>query len=213
MKTQALINFLCKNHAQTSTAAPIRTGTLTAVLVSSSIGLLIFLYGWQIVDDITAPPFVTGYALKATFGLATALLAMRAWPALLNSNLPSKAEAVRLALIGLPVALMLFGVFAVSQVTWGPAVSWRNGIACVASILLISLPIWAVLIWQGRQGLPTRLRLTGFVGGLVASGFGVPIFALSCAETSPAYIAVWYGVAVVATGTLGAMAAPRLLRW
>ena len=145
--------------------------------------------------------------------VATASLAMRAWPALLNSNLPSKAEAVRLALIGLPVALMLFGVFAVSQVTWGPALSWRNGIACVASILLISLPIWAVLIWQGRQGLPTRLRLTGFVGGLVASGFGVPIFALSCAETSPAYNAVWYGVAVVATGTLGAMAAPRLLRW
>ena len=62
MKTQTLINFLCKNHAQISTAAPMRTGTLTTVLVSSSIGLLIFLFGWQIVDDITAPPFVTGYA-------------------------------------------------------------------------------------------------------------------------------------------------------
>jgi hypothetical protein len=213
MKTQALINFLCKNHAQTSTATPMQTGTLTTVLVGASIGLLIFLSGWQIVVDITAPPFVTGYALKATFGLATALLAMQAWPALLDSSLPSKAEAVRIALIGLPVALMFFGVFAMSQVTWGPALSWRNGIACVASVLLISLPIWAALIWQGRQRLPTRLRLTGFVGGLVASGFGIPIFALSCAETSPAYIAVWYGMAIVAAGALGAMAAPRLLQW
>jgi hypothetical protein len=213
MKTQTLINFLCKNHAQISTAAPMRTGTLTTVLVSSSIGLLIFLFGWQIVDDITAPPFVTGYALKATFGLATALLAMQAWPALLDSSLPPKTEVMRKALIGLPVELMFFGVFAMSQMTWGPALSWRNGISCVASILLISLPIWAALIWQGRQGMPTRMRLTGLVSGLVASGFGVTIFALGCAETSPAYIAVWYGMAIIAAGSLGAIAAPRLLRW
>lgn len=213
MKTQALINLLSKNHADTSTAAPTLAPTRTTVLIGASISLLVFLLGWQIVDDITAPPLVTGYALKASFGLATALLAMQAWPALLDSSLPSKTEAVRLALIGLPVALMLFGVFAVSQMTLGPALSWRIGIACVASILLISLPIWAALIWQGRQGLPTRLRLTGFISGLVASGLGVPLFALSCAETSPAYIAVWYGVAIITAGALGAMAAPRLLRW
>lgn len=213
MKTQALINLLSKNHAQTSTAAPKQTRTGTTVLVGTGTSLLIFLLGWQIVDGVTAPPFVTGYALKASFGLATALLAMQAWPALLDSSAPSKVEAVQIALIGLPVALLLLSVFAMSQVIWGPALSWRSGIACTASILLISLPIWAALIWQGRQGLPTRLRLAGFVGGLVASGFGVPIFALSCPETSPAYIAVWYGVAILAAGALGAMAAPRLLRW
>jgi hypothetical protein len=38
-------------------------------------------------------------------------------------------------------------------------------------------------------------------------------YALACAEPSPAFVAAWYTLGILATGALGAALGPRVLRW
>jgi len=69
------------------------------------------------------------------------------------------------------------------------------------------------LVWHARNRLPTRLALTGGVSAAIASGIGACIFALSCAETAPLYVAVWYGLAIGVSAVIGSLVTPRLIRW
>lgn len=88
--------------------------------------------------------------------------------------------------------------------------SWQ---ACSVSILALSLPVLAALLWALRQLAPTRPALTGAVAGMLAGSLAASIYSLHCTETSLTFFAIWYvgGMALV-TG-LGAVVGARLLRW
>jgi hypothetical protein len=47
----------------------------------------------------------------------------------------------------------------------------------------------------------------------MAGALGALGYALSCEESSPAFVAVWYTAGVALVGLLGAALGPRVLRW
>ena len=88
--------------------------------------------------------------------------------------------------------------------------SWR---ACSWRILLLSIPIFAAMIWKVRQAAPTRLRLAGAAVGLASAAAAATLYAIGCAETSACFILAWYSLAIAVSATAGALLGPVLLRW
>jgi hypothetical protein len=88
--------------------------------------------------------------------------------------------------------------------------SWDS---CPWRILLLSLPALAALLWTFRQFAPTRLRLAGFIAGLVAGGVGASAYAFTCTETTAPFVATWYTLGMLGAAALGALIGPRALRW
>jgi hypothetical protein len=88
--------------------------------------------------------------------------------------------------------------------------SWQS---CPARIGLLSIPIFASLIWKMRRAAPTRLRLAGAAAGLASGGAAAALYAFGCAETSASFVLVWYSLGVASSVALGALLGPVLLRW
>ena len=84
---------------------------------------------------------------------------------------------------------------------------------CSKRILLLSLPIFAALVWVFRRLAPTRLTLAGFAAGLIAGGLSATLYGLHCQETSATFVTLWYTLGMVASGLLGAATSRWLLRW
>jgi hypothetical protein len=80
-------------------------------------------------------------------------------------------------------------------------------------VLALSLPALAAALWAVRGLAPTRPRTAGFAAGLLAGSVGAIGYALSCAEASPAFVALWYTLGIALTGAVGAVLGPRVLRW
>lgn len=88
--------------------------------------------------------------------------------------------------------------------------SWLR---CPVHVFLLSVPTLAATLWVMRGLAPTRLREAGFAAGVLAGAVGAAGYALSCLETSPAFIGVWYTAGIALAGALGAWLGPRVLRW
>jgi len=57
------------------------------------------------------------------------------------------------------------------------------------------------------------LRLAGAAAGLFSGALGAFVYALHCPELSPAFIGTWYVLGIAIPTALGALTAPRSLRW
>jgi hypothetical protein len=88
--------------------------------------------------------------------------------------------------------------------------SWSR---CPWRVFALSLPALAGALWAVRGLAPTRLRAAGAAAGLLAGAVGAFGYALSCPETSPAFVALWYPLGMAVTAALGALLGPRVLRW
>jgi len=84
---------------------------------------------------------------------------------------------------------------------------------CLVTILLLSAPVFLGLVWSFRRLAPTRLHLAGFAVGMLSGATSATVYALSCSEGTPAFLATWYVLGILAAGMVGAVAGPRLLRW
>lgn len=115
--------------------------------------------------------------------------------------------------------LLALAGFAVWQMAWTPAplrmpmIMGHSALSCPWLIFGYSLPPLAGLVWAVRGLASTRLRLTGAMVGLAAGGLGASIYALHCDESAAPFLAVWYTLGIAASGLLGWLSGPRLLRW
>lgn len=82
---------------------------------------------------------------------------------------------------------------------------------CLLKIVLLSVPVFAGVLWAFRQLAPTRLRLAGLLAGLTAGSAAATIYALYCPETTATFLVSSLGI--LAIGLIGALSGPRLLRW
>jgi hypothetical protein len=55
--------------------------------------------------------------------------------------------------------------------------------------------------------------LAGATAGLVASGVGSMLYALTCPDDSPLFVATWYSIAILLVTSVAAGVGRRLLRW
>lgn len=119
--------------------------------------------------------------------------------------------------IAMPIGMvMMFGAFVLIR---APA-SQRTGLwlgetalRCPAAILLLATPVFAALLVALRRQAPTRLGVAGGAAGLLAGSVGASVYALTCPEQSPAFMATWYVAGILAATLIGVVVGRRLLRW
>ena len=88
--------------------------------------------------------------------------------------------------------------------------TWR---VCPFNIAVLSVPVFIAVFWALRGLAPTRLRLTGAVGGLLSGAVATLAYCLHCPEMGVAFWGVWYVLGMLVPTAIGALLAPRLLRW
>lgn len=88
--------------------------------------------------------------------------------------------------------------------------TWKT---CSISVLVVSAPVLAGVLFAMRRAAPTRPALAGAAAGLFAGGVGASLYTLHCAELAPAFVGAWYTLGVVGVTALGAAIGARALRW
>ncbi|PHR95798.1 MAG: hypothetical protein COA68_16795 [Oceanobacter sp.] len=85
--------------------------------------------------------------------------------------------------------------------------------ACVGTIIAASLPAIGLIVAALRRGTPTKLRQAGFFAGLLAGALGAMVYSVFCENDGAAFVALWYSLAVVIVGCIGAVLGPKWLAW
>ncbi len=117
----------------------------------------------------------------------------------------------------LPTALL--SLLAIHEISTTPPEAihhmWmgHSALHCPWNIFAISIPVFIAVMWMMRRLAPTQLRLAGFAAGCLAGASGATVYALLCNESTTPFILVWYSLGMVLPGLLGALLAPKVLRW
>ncbi|TLP64878.1 MULTISPECIES: DUF1109 domain-containing protein [Pseudomonas] len=120
-------------------------------------------------------------------------------------------------LLALPALLVWIG--AALQLAAAPAdmradlilgKTWRT---CPLNIALLSVPTFVGVFWTLRGLAPTRLRIAGAAGGLLAGATATLAYCLHCPEMGIAFWGVWYLLGMLLPTAIGALLGPSVLRW
>lgn len=160
--------------------------------------------------DLALPRVSLKIVEMAFLAVAAVFLALK----LARPGIPTRAAGAAL-LIGpaVLVASIIMELYVINPNQWHANLVGNNALACLLSIPLLSLPLLLASFYAMRVGAPTRLRLTGAVAGLLAGGLGATLYATHCPDDSPLFVATWYVIAIAFVVGIGAIAAPRVLRW
>jgi hypothetical protein len=120
-------------------------------------------------------------------------------------------------LIGLPVAAVWLATLYVlasapadERLAMTLGKTWR---VCPFNIAMLSVPGFIAVFWALKGLAPTRLALTGAVGGLLAGSTATLAYCLHCPEMGVPFWGVWYVLGMLVPTVIGALLGPRLLRW
>ncbi len=211
MKTDTLIDLLAREAgpAPRSVVARRLSPAAAAGLLASALAA-IGLFGLIPADMFaTAVPWTKmAYAggLALTAGWLTARLSRPAAPV---------ARPQR-ALVAVVITMAVLGgasLIAVPEGARTEALLGHSWSSCPWSVVVLSLPALATVLWAVRGLAPTRPRAAGLAAGLLAGSLGAFGYSLSCPEASPAFVAVWYSLGIALTSAAGAALGPRVLRW
>lgn len=149
--------------------------------------------------------------------IVTTLLAGTAAMLALQLAKPGLATRARgLAMAAAP-ALMLAAVgaelVAVPESLWTTRAVGSMAMVCLVNIPLLAAAPLVGLLLALRRGAPSSPALSGALAGLLAGAIGATLYAASCPDDSPLFVALWYTLAIGAVTATGAVAGARLLRW
>lgn len=181
-------------------------------------GSIVALAGLTAVFGSPLPPVAERGLAASAMKLAYPLIvAGSGAAAALASGRPGSRPEWRLLPIGIAVLVVI--VMAAAQLAAaepGARVELLLGSTlarCISAVALASLAVLVALTWAFRVLAPTRLSVSGFLIGLSSGGAAAAAYALFCPETSRAFLITAYTPAMLIPALLGAIAAPRLLRW
>jgi hypothetical protein len=213
MKTDQLVTMLASGAAAVDPKAARRRSWLaigSGTLVAAALVL-----AWLGIN-----PALRQFATEPRFWLREAFCALLATGALLavaRLGRPGAALKGAKALLAVPIAAMwalgaavLLAADAGDRPALLAGVSWT---VCSTNIALLSMPVFAAMVWWLRGLAPTRLRLAGAVAGFAAGTTAALVYTLHCPEIEPPFLAVWYVLGMAIPAALGAWLGPRLLRW
>jgi hypothetical protein len=213
MKTEDLISFLSTGVAPVDPrVAARRFGRALALGAAGALVLMAVVFGVR--PDIglmfRTPIFWAKLAFPAALGGATLLLVARLsrpgvtigkfWAAPAVPVLVVWCAAVAVVVLAPPDARM-------------PMVMGHTWRTCPLNILLLSVPAFVAVFWAIRGLAPTRLRLAGAAGGLLAGTVATFAYSFHCPEMSVAFWAIWYFLGMGLAGVIGGLLGPRFLRW
>ena len=116
-----------------------------------------------------------------------------------------------------PFLLLAAGVVAelwlVPQSAWMSRLIGTNSMHCTTMIPMLAAPILAALIVALRAGAPLHPALTGALAGAASAGVAALLYASTCPDDSPLFVATWYPLATLICAGVGALAGRRFLAW
>ena len=128
----------------------------------------------------------------------------------------ARPRALALWLIA-PFILLGAGVvvelLVVPQSEWMSRLIGANAMHCTIMIPMLAAPVLAALIVALRAGAPLHPALTGALPGAAAAGVAALVYASSCPDNSPLFVATWYPLATLICMGVGALAGRRFLAW
>jgi len=211
MKTEELIRALAADGSQ-----PVRPightlwrALATGALLSTALFLLLLHPRLDIGRAISTVRFDFKLLVVACLAVASAIF-------LGYVALPASSARQRWLLYLAPV-LLAGGV--VIELATTPAASWserligHNAVHCLSLIPLLALPSLACLFFALRRAAPLRPPLAGATAGLMSGGVGGVLYALTCPDDSPLFVATWYTIAIGMVATGSAFGGGRWLRW
>ncbi|QKL01835.1 DUF1109 family protein [Pseudomonas sp. NY5710] len=213
MKTNELIDLL--SAGETAVDRHLAGKRFAIALLAGGLGaslLMAVIFGVRPdLAEVASSPL-----LWAKIALPASLATLALW---LSSRLarPGVHGGVAWGLLVMPVLLVWVGA-AVELASVAPDAraelilgkTWRT---CALNIALLSVPTFAGVVWALRGLAPTRLRVTGAVGGLLAGATATLAYCLHCPEMGIPFWGVWYLLGMMLPTIMGALLGPRLLRW
>lgn len=211
MRTEDLVDMLAR-----------QAGPAPRALAARRLGVALLIGGaasiagtWAFNGFVDASEFATAAAwMKVLYTGALAAVAVL-WVARLGQpGASTRGPALSLALIVAGMAAAgLAAVLTAAEGTRLTEVTGQAWTRCPSTVFSLSIPALVGALWALRGLAPARARLAGLAAGVFAGAVGAFAYGLSCTETSPAFVAVWYTAGVALAGALGAALGPRLLRW
>jgi hypothetical protein len=195
---------------------PIRLGRRVAAALAigflGSIAIYVLMLGPR--PDMAAASETMRFWMKCidsvAFALPTLLLTLRL------ARPDAKPRALALWLL-VPFVLLAAGVIVelatVPQSAWMPRLMGANAMHCTVTIPMLAAPVLVALFVALRAGAPLHPSLTGAMAGAAAAGVGALVYASSCPDDSPLFVATWYPLATLICMGVGALAGRRFLAW
>lgn len=84
---------------------------------------------------------------------------------------------------------------------------------CLISIVGLSIGLLAAQTLVLRRGAVTQPGGAGAIAGLAAGAIAAITYAFICTEDSPGFYGLWYSVAILISGSIGALVGKRFLKW
>jgi hypothetical protein len=163
----------------------------------------------DIVEAFSTAPFV----FKLVLLLAVAGTSV---VSLVDMARPVPAPRRRWSLMLAPLLLaagVIVELVTVPPHAWASHLMGHNAAHCLRFIPLIALAPLACLLLALRSGAPEHPWRAGAAAGLVAGAVAASVYALTCPDDSPLFIATWYSVAIAVVVGASACIGGRLLRW
>ncbi|HSC65161.1 MAG TPA: DUF1109 domain-containing protein [Caldimonas sp.] len=213
MKTEALIAMLARGDPGVAPGATDRRlGATVAGGVALALVAVLATLGLR--PDITAAAHLPLFWGKLFVPLAVATLSFLMARRLASpGQRAGRAAALAAGLLALLWAVAALDVAAAPAGSRAHMILGRSAVACMALIAMLSMPILAALFVALRSLAPTRLPAAGAVAGALAGGIAAAAYALHCDEMTLPFLAVWYVLGMAIPAGVGALLAPRWLRW
>lgn len=210
MNTESLIQELAAKAA--GPVVPIGHTLLRALVLGAflaTLSLLILHPRTDIAEAIFTVSFIFKLALMVSLAGTSAFF-------LVETARPVPARRRRRFLLLAP--LLLAGAVIIELATapldaWPRRLVGHNAAHCLTLIPLLSVLPLACLLSALRRGAPRNPGLAGATAGLAAGAVAAAIYALTCPDDSPLFIATWYSIAIAIVTAASAYAGSRLLRW
>jgi hypothetical protein len=192
----------------------IRQQLTVAGLGGGSISLAALIATLGVQPSLASMGGIISLSIKAGFAASLAIVGLAATTQLVRpDSVPTKAlqKVAAIFVLLASIALVQRGYtndIGQSRLLLGA--SWQS---CSLRIAALAFPIAAALGWVVRQQAPVRLRQAGAAVGLAAGALAAALYALACAETSSAFVLVWYSAGIAISTAIGTALGPRLLRW
>src|SRR5258708_226602 len=212
MRTEDLIAQLSGRVGVAPPHAAVRRLCLAAAL-GGAVAMLLLLVSLGVRPDLVTASTTAPFWMKWMFTLSLA------WASVVVARrLGDPDTHVGLAWLGLAAPIAIVAMMGVGELMTAPAAQWRGlvvgstSLRCFVAIPLLAAPVFASLLWAFQRLAPTRLRLTGATAGFFAGATAASVYALSCPEQSPAFMAVWYTGGMLSAAPIRGLVGPRFLK-
>jgi len=213
MKTDDLVSLLATDLRPVAANASLHRFS-AAMAVGGLVAALAMATGFGVRADLAVlaltPMFWVKLAFPGVLAAAALVIAMRL-------SLPGRLLGG--AWVGIAVPVLLVWAMGLAALLNAPAAereglllgaSWRS---CSLSIAMVSSPVFIAVMWAMKDLAPTRLRLAGAAGGLLAGAVGAFVYAFHCPEMAAPFLGIWYALGMAIPALAGGLLGPRLLRW